>query len=415
MRLKIIFPILLLFFVVKMFAQSDFRDGYIITNENDTVHGLIDYRGNKSNAEKCSFKHGINSEILEYGTSDLKGYRFIDSKYYVSKSIKNGDTESLKFLEYLIDGIVDIYYYRDENGEHYLIDTGDRKLIELTNNEETYYVKDVKYKSKSNKYLGVLNYAFFKSPSICQELKDITLEHKSLIGIAEKYHNQVCTGEKCIIYEKKLPKIKLIVGPLIGINAITISTNNNFGKDFYYMQNSDFNIYTYPSVGFFLKVNMPYIDERVYFQYEGTICQWTLKTTNLFIDSVLYYYANYISEITMTNIVFDNEASVRYEFPKGKIRPVFQAGFFLNYFLKSDYLRNTGVRYKNGNIFFTETSKDYPFSKFDYGVSVGLGILSKINDKREIALDIRYKQGLGMRHNVFTNNLSLNLCIQIGK
>jgi len=26
-----------------LFSQTDFRPGYIITNENDTIYGLVDY------------------------------------------------------------------------------------------------------------------------------------------------------------------------------------------------------------------------------------------------------------------------------------------------------------------------------------------------------------------------------------
>jgi biotin synthase-related radical SAM superfamily protein len=39
-------------------------------------------------------------------------------------------------LEYLINGIVDIYYYRDDNGEHYLVDNGSGDLLELKNEEK---------------------------------------------------------------------------------------------------------------------------------------------------------------------------------------------------------------------------------------------------------------------------------------
>jgi hypothetical protein len=34
-------------------AQSDFRSGYIIKAEGDTIAGLINYRGDLSMAEEC--------------------------------------------------------------------------------------------------------------------------------------------------------------------------------------------------------------------------------------------------------------------------------------------------------------------------------------------------------------------------
>ena len=41
---------------VGVWAQRDYREGYIITNQQDTIYGWIDYRGDIRNAKICSFK-----------------------------------------------------------------------------------------------------------------------------------------------------------------------------------------------------------------------------------------------------------------------------------------------------------------------------------------------------------------------
>jgi hypothetical protein len=43
--------------------------------------------------------------------------------------------ERMLFLEYLIHGKIDIFYYCDESGEHYLADKGNTCLVLLTNEE----------------------------------------------------------------------------------------------------------------------------------------------------------------------------------------------------------------------------------------------------------------------------------------
>jgi hypothetical protein len=45
----------IVFSLANCMAQSDFRNGYIITNSGDTVYGQIDYKGNRSNAKECIF------------------------------------------------------------------------------------------------------------------------------------------------------------------------------------------------------------------------------------------------------------------------------------------------------------------------------------------------------------------------
>ena len=110
LRMKLFVLVFLHFFFIKSYSQSDFRNAYVITNENDTIKGFIDYKGNNSNARKCLFRKKEDGEILEFSPEQIKSYRFLNGKYYVSKSIQNKDKIESKFLEYLIDGIVDIYY-----------------------------------------------------------------------------------------------------------------------------------------------------------------------------------------------------------------------------------------------------------------------------------------------------------------
>ena len=120
--------------------------------------------------------------------------------------VKNGETEEKLFLEYLIHGKVDIYYYRDESGEHYFAQKGDDRLVPLTNDEKSHYANGIEYLQESNQYIGMLKYLFQESPEVSRETESVTLDHKSLIKISKKYHNAVCTDEQCIIYEKKIPK-----------------------------------------------------------------------------------------------------------------------------------------------------------------------------------------------------------------
>jgi len=395
--------------IVELYSQSDFRNGYIIKNNNDTIYGLIDYRGNKANAKKCIYKKNDHSEKQEFTPTDLKAYRFSDSKYYISKSVKLEGVETTIFLEYLINGIVDILYYRDDLGEHYLADTHDGKLYELKNEDKEFSVNYEIFTKKSKEYIGILKYLFRNSPSIVQKVDAIALDHKSLIKIAHDYHEEVCSNKECIIYEKKLSKIITSFGPLIGVNVISISELGSFQE--IYLDNIRFKNVIYPSIGLFYKFGMPGLNDKLYFQYEGVYSHIKLTGTNSYIEPI--YFMDYKNKITLTLNSLCNSGLIRYEFPKGKIRPTFQVGGFINYSFLSDYTRNLEVNFSSGTNYYKEETHDNPFSQFDLGISLGFGIVTKMSNKKEININLRYQRGFTLIQGLNSNYLLLNFGFQI--
>ncbi|MDD3637516.1 MAG: hypothetical protein PHN50_07995 [Bacteroidales bacterium] len=331
--------IIIFFSILQIKAQSDFRDGYFVKNDNDTIFGLIDYRGNKANAKKCVFKKDIDSEKRVFSPDEIKSFRFFDSKYFVSKTITVDDKTEQLFLEYLINGIVDMYYYRDDKGEHYLVDDGQGNLYELKNEEKEIIINNTTYLKDSKEYIGILKAIFNESPSISKKVENIDLSHKSLINITHEYHNEVCKDEECIIYEQKLPKVKRSFGLVVGINVMSISQSGAFTDEFYYLKNSRFTSKIYPSIGLYYKVNMPFVNERLYLYYECTYSRANLSTSNSYIEPV--YNLRYFNDISLTQNALNNLGLIRYEFPKGKIRPTFQIGGFARFYFKNEVLLQT--------------------------------------------------------------------------
>lgn len=188
-------------------AQSDFRSGYVIKVPGDTLFGEVDYRGDKRMGKSCTFRVSKNDTTIRFTPDEIVGYRFKDSKYFVSKTVN----EKKVFLEYLIHGKLDIYYLRDDTTDHYYIEKEDVSLRELPYQEvlEENNEDGKLYYKKKTKYIGLLHYYLRDAPKLQSKIDGLrTLYHDNLISIAEDYHKAVCDGEKCIIYEKKLPKFK---------------------------------------------------------------------------------------------------------------------------------------------------------------------------------------------------------------
>jgi hypothetical protein len=211
-----------------IYAQGDYRQGYIITNSQDTIKGYLRYTAYGS--KECSFKKNLTDNIVVYTVNDLLGFRFNEGKYYVSKDVIIDKVNEKLFIEYLIKGRANIYYTRFL-GDHYFLEKENEKLVELTENDSIVMKKNKDgdgvvpiYKQKRTN--GKLKYTFRDCPQVYSEIDRLTtLTHPGLIKLAKDYHEKTCTTEQCIVFESKVKPIRVNLGVFIGS-----STNNlNFG------------------------------------------------------------------------------------------------------------------------------------------------------------------------------------------
>jgi hypothetical protein len=193
-----IIPVSLLF-VQLLQAQIDFRPGYIIQNNGDTVYGEIDFRSELLRGQSCYFRDPVKFMARDYSPNNLLGYRFIDGKYYISREI-NGKKV---FLEFLIQGKISIYYLRDTSGEHYYLEKEGYEFTELPYEDKILY-KDVSnnmYKSYS--HIALLNLYMQDAPAMKEKINGLGKPtHKNLIRLAKNYHEIVTRGDPCMVFEK---------------------------------------------------------------------------------------------------------------------------------------------------------------------------------------------------------------------
>jgi hypothetical protein len=102
------------------FAQKDLENGYIIKNDDEQINGFIKIRSNIQNSKSCLFSKNVDGITESFDPSDIKAYK-TDTKYYVSHEIDIDLLKQKVFLEYLIDGIADLYYLKDISNEYYFI------------------------------------------------------------------------------------------------------------------------------------------------------------------------------------------------------------------------------------------------------------------------------------------------------
>ena len=198
-----------------LISQPDFRPGYILSLSGDTIKGQIDYREEVFLGKLCKYRQYEEEAVVEYKPGEIQGFRFNDSKNYVSKVVDGKPV----FLEYLINGRMNIYYLRDAVNKRYFFDKDDVALTEIPFEEGIRQEEGKKYMFTSTRHIGLLQHYMKDAPSAQSKASTIKRpEHKNLINMAKEYHYNVCDeGEECIIYERKPFPFRISIEPIVGV------------------------------------------------------------------------------------------------------------------------------------------------------------------------------------------------------
>lgn len=349
--------------ILKGMAQTDFHEGYYITLENDTVFGLVDYRGEVKNSQVCIFKKEDLSLPVKFEPTEIQGYRFIDGKFYISNQINTGNEEKTVFLEFLVNGITNLYFYRDINNYMYFIEDKNGKLLLLSNEVITSNVEGKgEVQRNSNKYIGVLKATFADCKEIQPQLNNVSLGHKSLINITKSYHNYVCDTEECIVYEKKVPSAKIRFAPVLKTGV----ANLRFSKGIF--SNYSFEPEIYFGAGILMSTVFPQINEKLSFEAELDFNMYNFHGSyQVKNGSIMEYYDAYFDLKSLQPTI-----SVKYTFPTGKVKPTVAVGGFADIFAGINQKVVT-VKQHPDTVYTFESYDETPLTSAVFGGFVQLG------------------------------------------
>jgi hypothetical protein len=323
-------------------AQSDFRSGTIYKNNGDSLTGEIDYRGDLMMGKICRFRMKADDSIRKFTPYDIAGYRFMNGKFFISKEINS----QKYFLEFLIKGRVNVYYYRNNATDQYFVEKDSLGIMELPYQVMTLYKNDVPYQFKSTKHKGVLNLYMQDAPGFREKIEKIGEPDKEgLINLAKKYHDAMCPGEECLVFESKVSKVRLDVEFVLGASEYMLSTKNLDVNSLY--THALFENRTYGRGGLITHLWLPRINEKLYFR----------------------------SGVTVSRIISNNTKHAMLQFPlqleymysKGIIQPKAAYGLYLHapFFLSDAALVGLNIKVDKG----TSIALNYgiellPFRKF---------------------------------------------------
>jgi len=216
---KVLLLLLTLLFSSVIYSQENPERGFIITNNNDTIYGMLDFRTERLNSKQCTFKADNSDEYKTYTPDDIVGYRFMkNGKFYVSKQFEYENQKHTLFAEYMVKGMLSVYRVLDfDKYEVYFFEDEEGKVLAYRNVRNITKIDDTSTKNAQSLYT-------FVSKSLCavEDVKIGNMSPKQVIKLAYDYHNDVCTSnEDCIQYEydarNDLPRINF------GVNGGIIS------------------------------------------------------------------------------------------------------------------------------------------------------------------------------------------------
>ncbi len=358
--------VLLVLVCTNLIAQTDYRPGYLITNSMDTIKGLVDYRGELRNMKVCNFKKSPDSSPETFLPGEIYGYRYDVGKFYVSKDIDTDDFKGTVFVEFLLQGIVNLYFYHNPTYLSYFIEDEEGKMFEIRTKDIVIENNGTEYIRNDTKYIGLLRYLFHDCPQVVQLCDKVDLTHKGLINITKKYHDFVCSDQTCIEFEKKLPVLRVELKPVIGYSITKLKLD---GDD---LQDLKFDTSISPFAGLVANFLIPRMNEKWSFQLGATIHKdyfyGSRFTDNYGGYSILDVYEYY--HIHNTNV--SSFLSIKYLYPKGKYRPEIDVGLYKNFLI--DHYVNLYTESKFTDYVISNYTKTSLLDDTQNGIRCGVGV-----------------------------------------
>lgn len=386
-------------------GQSDFRNGYIVTLENDTLPGHVAYRTNSLNLESCIFSGPSGKK--EFFPGDILGYGFADNEHFMSGIVEN------TFVEVLVTGPMSLYEAKDrfvigKEGEYYEL-YSDRQMVY----DRAKYEYNTVEKSRWRGKLSFLLNDCLKNSQ--RSTASIRLKEKDLTRLITRYNE--CRGVDYSEFKKNKPWGVFEFGASLGMaNAqMTTKREDKFHNPKYMADPSLFEHLAdsyesvIPTVGVVVSFTAPRISERFAFQTEAQYSQTAFQSLVVVERSQSQEYHDTYIELSTISVPL----SVKYSFPERAIGFFMQGGAQLNFHIDSNsYVLSEEVR--DGVVYTSDPAEAMRINDSQVGIWGGIGLQKSFSHFKS-NMSLRYIQ-MSNLSNVFatkvnTNQIALNLIL----
>ncbi|MEL7145361.1 MAG: outer membrane beta-barrel protein [Bacteroidota bacterium] len=349
-------------------AQGNFKDGFIITNENDTIYGQIAVKGSEKSYLSCLFLNG-EGEQKEYSPLNIKGYSFIDGKSYTSQIIPNF------FLERLVKGEASLYRYRNE---FYLQKDGETHELKSQKIEALIGTRTTN--RDDGKWKGILAYLFNDCEQAVKQInKGVRLHEKPLTKLVVTYNQ--CQNSSYVEVKSGKKWSRLEYGLMVGFSNNRIVSRNNIR---FYSYLADEYVSNDPMVGLVANLRSPRLSERLSFQVEVQYSQSSYEELVVLEGPVTEYNRTTIDLSTISVPI-----SVKFKFSQKKVDWFLQAGLSIDKQLSPETFLYRETVLPGNIVEVSPLFRAYIVGDVQTGLWSGAGI-TKSHGKFSSSLSVRY-------------------------
>ena len=390
------FAVFFLFLAVgTIYAQNNFQRGFIITNEQDTISGWINFGMDVENMAVCHFKANENDEVITFLPGEIFGYRFYDIEaFYVSREIVINDVPRTVFLQFLVQGMMNLYYFVDTDGTmFYFFEDQTGRMIPVTrepSEEVRIEGHGLSQFRQDFRYRGVVRYLFNEQEAMSRNVSRVRFDQRSMINLAVQYHDLTCPiGEDCIVF----------VGSRIAdFTQVKFSV---YGGALFYAERF-INTIT-PTVGGRITISNPRIVRNLSFQADLSISRinanatynlentpWRATSDRLGFRTPDFSFrapSTYLAYWETRNIFVPVSLGFKYSFGNNRIRPVAEGGIVF----ATAFNRYVSFKYgsRTSNWISTLQHRDVSLFHLDIGAFAGLGLEYALNNNNFVFINVR--------------------------
>lgn len=163
-------------------------EGYIITNENDTIHGTVDFLTGEENALACHFQCDGDTIYHSYAPGEIKGFRLYNGGvYYVTRTMPINGNDSTIFAEYLLQGSVSLYRYEDKDDTYYYMTDTEGRIAAIKEDDFSDYSEEEALQMKTDNLRGAAE-ILDRSPWAKRTLWENPISAANLMRVARRYN-----------------------------------------------------------------------------------------------------------------------------------------------------------------------------------------------------------------------------------
>jgi len=317
-----------------VYAQ-DYRPGYIIRNNMDSVSGYVEYATEKKNTSYCMFRSSRKGESVKLTPEELSAYGFIDDKRYTSTVWPDSTVKEKVFVKVLTNGPLKLYQYRQSflvRKDNLMLLPVPKKQMVRNDGGSLSSVVDVRYKGLLNILVADCKLATGETKYTENDLTKLAVDYNKCKGFEE-------------VAKKRKPMFKLNYSAFGGYSKTKL------------------NVYDYPvslepsstvTSGLGLDISSPRVFDRIFFtinaSYLKNIFQVYNKTTQD--DDIIHQEA--VMNFTSIKIPF----GIRYNFLRNENTPYIKIGFTTSTLIDHDIKTSEVVETADGLVFVKNYSTE---------------------------------------------------------